>query len=326
MGYVTLAHGSGGEETSRLISDIFSKHLSNPHLDRAEDSAVIALEGGKFAYSTDSFVVTPIEFNGGNIGSLSICGTVNDLCMMGAIPRHLTLGVIIEQGMDFDTLERIARSIGEYAAAAGVKIVAADTKVIEGSGGIYLNTSGIGIIPDDRALGADTLKAGDRILVSGNLGDHHACILSARMGIENDIMSDMAILNAPVAALFDTGIVPRAMRDITRGGLATVLNELADASCCGISIDEESLPVDAKTSALCDILGLDSMYMGNEGTFALVVPEEQAQCALEVLKAFRTSASDIGCVTDEKKVYMRTRFGGMRALPRLQGEGLPRIC
>lgn len=326
MQCVTLAHGSGGQETSKLISDIFSKHLSNPYLDRAEDSAVLDLSGGKYAYSTDSFVIQPIEFNGGNIGSLSICGTANDLCMMGAVPKCMTLGVIIEQGMRFDTLERIAKSIGEYASAAGVRIVAADTKVIQGDGGIYLNTSGLGIIPEGRVLSADSLKPGDRVLVSGNLGDHHACILSARMGIENGISSDMALLNKPVAALFDAGITPRAMRDITRGGLATVLNELALASSCGIAVDEESIPADPKTSALCELLGLESVYMGNEGTFALVVPENQAASALEVLRSFRPSACDIGCVTDCGKVYVRTRFGGKRALPPLQGEGLPRIC
>ncbi len=322
---VTLAQGSGGEETTRLINEIFKDAIGNPHLSCAEDSAVLELSG-KLAYSTDSFVVTPIEFNGGNIGSLSICGTVNDLVMMGATPKYLTLGVIIEQGMECSTLSRIAASIGDYARRAGVLIAAADTKVIEGSGGIYLNTSGIGIIGEGRETRASACQPGDRIIVSGSLGNHHACILSARMGIENNIKSDMALLIEPVQALFDAGIHPHAMRDITRGGFATVINELCTASGCGAVIDEENIPTDADTRALCDLLGLDALYMGNEGTFVLTVAEDDAQRALEVLRCYRQSAMDIGTVTSGSAVAVKTRFGGMRALPPLRGEGLPRIC
>ncbi len=322
---VTLAQGSGGEETSRLINEIFKDAIGNSYLSCAEDSAVVELSG-KLAYSTDSFVVTPIEFNGGNIGSLSICGTVNDLVMMGATPKYMTLGVIIEQGMEYSTLSRIADSIGDYARRAGVSIVAADTKVVEGSGGIYLNTSGIGIIEDGRETRASACLPGDRILVSGSLGNHHACILSARMGIENNIKSDMALLIEPVRALFDAGIYPHAMRDITRGGFATVIGELCSASGCGAVIDEQNIPTDADTRALCDLLGLDPLYMGNEGTFVLTVSEDDAKKALEILRRYRQSAMDIGTITAESAVAVRTRFGGMRALPPLRGEGLPRIC
>jgi len=322
---VTLAQGSGGEETARLINEIFSRHLGNEYLNCAEDSAIIELSG-KLAFSTDSFVVTPLEFSGGDIGALAICGTANDLVMMGAEPKFMTLGVIIEQGMEYSELSRIAESIGIWARKAGVSIVAADTKVVDGAGGLYLNTSGIGIIRNGCETRADGCLPGDRILVSGSLGNHHACILSARMGIENNIKSDLALLAEPVRALFDAGIHPHAMRDITRGGFATVINELASASGCGAEIFEDRLPADEDTRALCDLLGLDPLYMGNEGTFALVVSPEDAPRALDVLKRFRLTAADIGEICSDKQVYVRTRFGGMRALPPLRGEGLPRIC
>ncbi len=323
--HVTSAHGSGGEETSRLINEIFAKPLNNPYLQCAEDSGIIELSG-KLAYSTDSFVVTPLFFQGGNIGSLSVCGTVNDLVMMGAEPKFITLGVIIEQGMEFGALSQIAESIGDYARQAGVSVVAADTKVVDGSGGVFLNTSGIGVIQPGRETRASGCKPGDVIIVSGALGNHHACILSARMGIENSIKSDMALLAEPVKALFDGGITPHAMRDITRGGFATVINELASASGTGVTIDEASLPVDSDTRALCDLLGLDPLYMGNEGTFALAVSAGQADEALSILRSFRSSAAVVGEFNSSGKCAVRTVFGGMRALPPLRGEGLPRIC
>lgn len=322
---VTLAQGSGGEETARLIKDIFSQTIGNSYLSCAEDSGIIELSG-KLAYSTDSFVVTPTQFPGGNIGSLAICGTVNDLVMMGATPKYMTLGVIIEQGMEYSRLSEIAASIGDWARRAGVLIVAADTKVVEGSGGIYLNTSGIGIIEDGRETRASACRPGDKVLVSGSLGNHHACILSARMGIKNNIKSDMALLIEPVRALFDAGIYPHAMRDITRGGFATVIGELCAASGCGTVINETDIPTDADTRALCDLLGLDPLYMGNEGTFALVVSDEDAPKALDILRNYRESAACIGTMTAERAVAVKTRIGGMRALPPLRGEGLPRIC
>ena len=323
--HITSAHGSGGEETSRLISEIFSKSLGNKYLSCAEDSGIIDLSG-KLAYSTDSFVVTPLFFPGGDIGSLSICGTANDIVMMGAVPKFMTLGVIIEEGMDFKTLEKIAQSIGDWAKLAGVSIVAADTKVVEGNGGIYLNTSGIGIIPEGRETRAAGCRPGDAIIVSGALGNHHACILSARMGIDNNIKSDMCLLKEPVCALFEHHITPHAMRDITRGGFATVINELTAVSGTGAIIEKELIPVDEDTRALTQLLGLDPLYMGNEGTFLLIVPPEQTEAALSVLKTFRGSAAQIGQITDTGKCAVRTPFGGMHALPPLRGEGLPRIC
>lgn len=322
---ITLAQGSGGEETAKLIRDLFAAPLSNPILDRAEDGAVVELSG-TVACSTDSFVVTPLVFPGGDIGSLAVYGTANDLAMMGARPQYLTLGVIIEQGMETELLARIAASIGEAAAAAGVAVIAADTKVVEGSGGLYLNTSGIGVIPRGRQVRACGCRPGDRVLVSGPLGNHHACILSARMGIDNQIRSDLAPLFPTVDALFEAGVSIHAMRDVTRGGLGTILNELAAASGCGCALAEELLTVDADTRALCEILGLDPMYMGNEGTFALAVPAADAERALSILRRFRSGAAEIGEITADTRVILRTRYGGSRALPPLRGEGLPRIC
>lgn len=321
---ITLAHGSGGVETDRLIQQVFHEHLGNAMLDRQEDGAVFDL-AGRLAYTTDSFVVTPTFFRGGDIGKLAVCGTVNDLCMMGATPRYLSVGFIIEQGMSFDTLRKIAKSVGDSAREAGVMIAAADTKVVEGSGGIYINTSGIGVIPLERMVGADRCKAGDMVLVSRNLGDHHACIMSHRMGIENSIQSDVAPLVRQVEALFSNGIHPHAMRDITRGGLGTVINELAKASSCGFMLDEGKIPMSTDTRALSQILGLDPFYMGNEGTFLLVVDTSEAEKAREILRGFG-NAEIIGECNEDKKVTVRGILGGKRILPPLYGEGLPRIC
>jgi hydrogenase expression/formation protein HypE len=322
---VTLAHGSGGKETASLIQGVFQQYFTNPLLDRQEDSAVFSLSG-KLAYSTDSFVVTPIFYQGGNIGRLCVCGTVNDLLMMGARPQYLSIGFIIETGMELSDLHKIAQSIGETCREAGVTIAAADTKVIEGNGGIYINTSGIGVIPDGRILGADLCRPQDALIVSGNLGDHHACILSHRMGIENTIKSDNMPLNRQVEALFQAGLTIRAMRDVTRGGLGTVVNELASASQTGCEIQEDTLPVDPQTKALCSILGLDPLYMGNEGKFVAALPEDEAEQAVECLRNLGCHAAKIGRFTKEPGVCVVNRFGGRRDLPVLYGEGLPRIC
>ncbi len=317
---IKLAQGSGGFETSKLIEEVFSSKLGNEYLNRAEDAATLSISG-KIAYSTDSFVVEPIVFPGGDIGKLAICGTVNDLCMMGAVPQYLTIGFILEEGLAVDTLEKIVSSVEECAREAGVKIVAADTKVIPGKGGMYINTSGIGVIPDGRDLKFENIKDGDKILLSRSIGDHHAAIMSARMGIENNIKSDVAPLNTQVEAVFSAGVNVRAMRDVTRGGLGTVLNELASARGVGMTIYEEKLPVSCDTAALCKILGLDIFYMGNEGTFIAIIAPEDEEKALSVLP----NGAIIGECTGDK-VIVKNSFGGERILPVLYGEGLPRIC
>lgn len=322
---ITMAQGSGGVETQRLITRIFSDALGSALLDRAEDAAVFSLSG-RVAYSTDSFVVTPLMFRGGDIGKLAVCGTVNDLCMMGAQPRYLSAGFILEEGLPLETLTKIVTSFGDTAREAGVIIAAADTKVVEGAGGMYINTSGIGIIPDGRDVRADACQIGDKIIVSGNLGDHHACVLSARLGIENQIMSDVKPLNHLVEQLFDAGVFPHAMRDITRGGIGTVLNELAHASGIGCEISEGSIPMAQDTRALAQILGLDPFYMGNEGTFLAMIAPEEEERALAILRQFGNARCIGSFLAGQKTVTVRGSLGGSRILPPLYGEGLPRIC
>lgn len=324
---ITLTHGSGGKATGELITSVFAKHFGNEILNKMEDSAVVP-GYSRIAVTTDSFVITPLFFKGGDIGKLCICGTVNDLLMSGSVPRYITIGFIIEEGMEIELLERIAESASAAAKEAGVMIIAGDTKVIEGNGGVYINTAGIGSMPEGLELGFPTCRAGDAILLSGTIGDHHAAVLSARLGIENSIQSDCAPLNDSVRTLFDNGIRVRAMRDVTRGGLATVLNEIAGSSGLGIEIDEDRIPVAAEVAGLCGLLGLDPLYMANEGKFLVVVDSADAQRAVEKLGKTRygKDATIIGTVTGGRSVILRTRIGGRRKIDVLYGEGLPRIC
>ena len=370
---ITMAHGSGGQSSAQLMSEIFGKHFKNHILDRMEDAAVLRvggetaagresldaggetaaggesldtgretaaggesldtgrpLRGGRIACSTDSFVVTPLEFKGGDIGKLCVCGTVNDLLVSGAEPKYLTAGFILETGVDVAELEKIARSMAETAREAGVLIVAGDTKVVEGKGEIYVNTAGVGFVAEDVDWRGPNCRPGDRIIVSGNLGDHHAAILSRRMGIENDIRSDCAPLSDMVGALHRGGVAVRAARDVTRGGLATVLNELARASGTRFVLEQALLPVSPAVRGLCGLLGLDPLYMGNEGKLAVVVAPEDAEKTVELLRASRygEDACCIGAVeaAEEPSVVLVTELGGRRVVGPLFGEGLPRIC
>ncbi|MEG0830282.1 MAG: hydrogenase expression/formation protein HypE [Anaerovoracaceae bacterium] len=324
---ITMAHGSGGKASAELMSSIFGKYFKNDILDKMEDGAVLQVEG-KIAFSTDSFVVTPLTFKGGDIGKLCVCGTVNDLLMMGAKPEYLSCGFILEEGLEVDLLEQVVKSMAAAAAVAGVKIVAGDTKVVEGSGGLYINTSGIGKIPPNRHISAANCKPGDKIILSGTLGDHHACILSARMEIENNIKSDCAVLADITQALFDGGISVKTMRDVTRGGLGTILNELADTSSCKIQIEESALPMNEEVEGFADILGLDPLYMANEGKMLAVVPGEMAEEALALVRATKNgkNAVIIGEVHQGRGTIIRTHLGGTRVVDVLYGEGLPRIC
>ena len=322
-----MAHGSGGKSSAQLMSDIFGKHFKNQILDRMEDAAVLEVSG-RIACSTDSFVVTPLVFKGGDIGKLCVCGTVNDLLMMGAVPKYITCGFIMEEGLETELLEKIVESMAAQAREAGVMIVAGDTKVVEGSGGLYINTTGIGEIPEGRDVSSRNCRPGDAVIVSGNLGDHHACILSHRMQIENDISSDCAALNDIVEALFDEGIDVRTMRDVTRGGLGTVINEIADSSGCMIELDEEAIPVAGDVRGFSDILGLDPLYMGNEGKMIAVIPANQADRALEIIRGtvHGKNAAVIGYAREGSGAYIKTRLGATRRFDVLYGEGLPRIC
>lgn len=324
---ITLAHGSGGKSTSELIEKIFAKHFSNPILNMMEDSAVVS-GSSRIAVTTDSFVVTPLVFNGGDIGRLSVCGTVNDLLMRGAVPKYITSAFIIEEGADSDMLEHIVESMAETAREAGVTVICGDTKVVEGNGGVFINTTGVGFIGESTDIVSTNLRDGDAIVVSGNIGDHHATILSARMGIENNIKSDNAPLGEMVRKMLRDGIEIHCMRDITRGGLGTVLNELADASRVGIEIEEAKIPVDSEVKAFARVLGLDIMHLGNEGKLAAIMPMEQAEKAVNIMRSckYGENAAIIGKVVKGSGVTLITELGGRRSVTVLYGEGLPRIC
>ena len=326
---ITMAHGGGGKATSELIETIFAKAFQNPALARMEDAAVVP-GNGRLAVTTDSFVVTPLFFPGGDIGRLAVCGTVNDLLMSGAQPHYLTSGFILEEGTEMEELKRIVCSMAETAREAGVTIVAGDTKVIGGQGGIYINTAGVGFVPENQNFGAVNCAPGDIILLSGNLGDHHAAIMSARLGIQNQIVSDCAPLGEMVTCLLESGVRIKAMRDVTRGGLATILHEFAAASGYSIELEEQTIPVSAQVQGFCGVLGLDPLYMGNEGKMVAVVAGEDAQTALECMQRskYGVNAANIGKVSDEQEgaVLMKTAIGGTRIIPELYGEGLPRIC
>lgn len=328
---ITMAHGSGGAFTSELIDEIFVKEFDNETVKELEDCAVIP-GSKKIAMTTDSFVVKPIEYPGGDIGRLCICGTVNDLLMRGAKAKYITCGFIIEEGADSETLKRIVHSMAETAKEAGVIIVAGDTKVIDGNGGIMINTAGVGFVEEGLDISSRNLTAGDLVILSGNLGDHHATILGSRMNITNSIKSDNAPLTDIVSNLLKEKINIHTMRDVTRGGLATVLTELSRSSRVDIKLEEGNIPVSNAVRDFCGLLGLDPLYMGNEGKCIIVLPKNEAGKALEVIRnsKYGENAVIIGEVKemaeDKACVYIETEIGGKRILDVLQGEGLPRIC
>lgn len=328
---ITMAHGSGGAFTSELIDEIFVKEFDNETVKELEDCAVIP-GSKKIAMTTDSFVVKPIEYPGGDIGRLCICGTVNDLLMRGAKPKYITCGFIIEEGADSETLKRIVHSMAETAKEAGVIIVAGDTKVIDGNGGIMINTAGVGFVEEGLDINSRNLTAGDLVILSGNLGDHHATILGSRMNITNSIKSDNAPLTDIVSNLLKEKINIHTMRDVTRGGLATVLTELSRSSRVDIKLEEDKIPVSNAVRDFCGLLGLDPLYMGNEGKCIVVLPKEETEKTLEIIRKsnYGENAVVIGEVKemaeDKACVYIETEIGGKRILDVLQGEGLPRIC
>lgn len=272
---IELRHGSGGEETGRLIHEIFAKYFTNPILDAMEDGAVLPVMKGHPVFTSDSFVVEPLFFPGGDIGKLSICGTVNDLSSMGARPLYLTASFILETGLETETLEKVAASMAETAKEAGVSIVAGDTKVIEGKGGLYINTAGIGERAEGLSISASAMEEGDAVILTGTMGDHHGTILTARLHMKSSLRSDCAPLNGLVESLLSEGLSIHTIRDITRGGLATVANELAEASGRAMEFMEENIPVSEEIRELSGILGLDPLTMGNEGKMLIVLPEKK---------------------------------------------------
>ena len=336
---VNLAHGGGGKAMKDLIDDVFIQAFDNPTLRTLEDQARFDLSaftsrGDRLAFTTDSYVVTPLFFPGGDIGKLAVCGTINDLAVGGAIPLYLSCAAILEEGVEVELLRKIARSMGETARAAGVEIVTGDTKVVPRGAcdKVFLTTTGIGVIPKGRELGAHRLRPGDVVLVNGLLGDHGAAILGARgdMQLDSPIQSDCAALHTLIEALLAAAPHTRALRDATRGGVATVLNEMADASQVSIEIVEEQTPLRAEVKGFCEILGLDPLYLANEGKIVAVLPAAEAEAGLLALRAhpLGRDAAIIGAVDSGEpgRVTMETVFGGTRIVDMLVGEQLPRIC
>jgi len=326
---IIMVHGSGGSATGELIDEIFDREFSNATLDQMEDSAVVP-GARQIAMTTDSFVVTPAEFRGGDIGRLCVCGTVNDLLMRGAVPKYLTCGFILEEGLDVALLKRVVHSMAKTAEEAGVHIVAGDTKVVNGNGELYINTAGVGFVSEGVDIAAGNARTGDAIIVSGNVGDHHAAILSERMNIDTDIESDNAPLVDIVSNLLNSGIHVHTLRDVTRGGLATVLKELSGQSKKTFVIEENKVPVTSKVADFAGLLGLDPLYMGNEGKLVAIVDSHDVDKALDIIRdsKYGKNAAIIGEVKEdsEGKLIETTELGGERELDILQGEGLPRIC
>lgn len=330
MERVMLAHGSGGRLSHELIVNLFQKYLANPHLNQMND-AVLLPGGERLAVSTDSFVVSPLFFRGGNIGKLAVCGTVNDLAVSGAIPKFMSLALILEEGLPMAELEKIVKSVAETATEAGVAIVCGDTKVVErGSADkIFINTTGLGYITD-RLVGPERIRPGDEILITGTIGDHGIAILSEREGLEfqTPVQSDCAPLNGLIDRFYGPGV--KCMRDPTRGGVATTLNELALQGGVSMLLKEESLPLSPSVDSACEMLGLDPLYLANEGKALVIVA---AEAAAEVLMKMQShplgrQAARIGKVEEGKPglVLLETFLGGKRIIGMLEGEHLPRIC
>ncbi|MGB6327307.1 MAG: hydrogenase expression/formation protein HypE [Halarcobacter sp.] len=329
MKTITLAHGNGGQENNELISKVFYKAFKNDILEKSEDAAVI--HNGELAFSTDSFTVSPLFFPGSDIGKLAVCGTCNDLAMMGAKPKYLTCSVIIEEGFDFRSLEKIVRSMKKELEVNGAIVVSGDTKVVpRGSvDKIFINTTGIGEI-QKKGISSNNITKKDVILVSRDIGAHGATIFASREGIDmsSSLQSDCASLYPQVKALIDADIKITALRDATRGGVAAVLNEWASQSNICVEVEEEKIPISDEVNGICELLGFEAMALANEGTFVLAIEKEDASKALEILKRTNETASIIGTVSEQYigKVVLNSAWGTKRFLELPTGELLPRIC
>ncbi len=334
---VRLGHGSGGAMMKRLIDDLFLDEFKAEASLPGDDAGVVPLGGGRIAMSTDSFVVTPQFFPGGNIGRLAVCGTVNDVATSGAEVKYLSCGFVLEEGYPMDKLREIVHTMAQTAAEAGVSIVTGDTKVVERghADGVFINTAGVGLVPEGVNLSGANCKPGDAVLLSGTLGDHGICIISQREGLafSTTLETDAAPLNHLIADVLAAAPHARAFRDPTRGGIASTLNEFAEASGVDILINEVDVPVRDEVRGACEMLGYDVFQVANEGKMVAVVPAEEAQAALEAMKAspYGTQAAIIGQVAEPSTpgghtVRLRTAFGSTRILDMLVGEQLPRIC
>ena len=333
-GHVDLTHGAGGRAMLQLIQQVFVQALGHPTPVLGDDGAVLPNPGGRLVMATDSHVVSPLFFPGGDIGCLSVHGTLNDVAMMGARPLYLSASVILEEGLPLSELRRIADSMAHASHTAGVPVVTGDTKVVPRGqgGGVYITTTGVGVLPDGRSIHGANAQAGDAILVTGPVGDHGVAILCARasLGLEVPVVSDTAALHGLVAQLLDAVPEVRVLRDPTRGGLAATLNELAHQSGVGMMLEEAAVPVRPAVAAACELLGLDPLDMACEGRAVVICPPTRAHRALEALRAHPLGEGSalIGqVIADESRfVQMRTRFGGRRLVHWLAGDALPRIC
>jgi hydrogenase expression/formation protein HypE len=332
---VQLGHGSGGKMSAALVRERFLPHFANDILGQLGDAAIVDINGQALAISTDTFVVQPLEFPGGNIGSLAVHGTVNDLAMMGARPCWLSAGFVLEEGLPLDLLDRVVQAMGTAAREAGVLLVAGDTKVVERgkADGIFINTTGVGLRPANFAPAPARAQAGDAVIVSGLIGRHGIAIMTAREGIafEAEVTSDSAALTPLVERLRESvGDAVHTLRDPTRGGLASALNEIAAAAGVGIALEETALPIPAPVAAACEMLGFDPLYVANEGVLVAFVPERFADTALDALRRhpLGRAAARIGRVTSEHAglVVLETAIGGTRVVDMLPGDQLPRIC
>lgn len=333
-GRIDLSHGSGGRASAQLISQCFARHFDNDLLNRGNDFAAFQSVPGKVVVSTDSHVISPLFFPGGDIGSLAVHGTVNDICVSGATPLYLTAAFIIEEGFPLNSLEKIVTSMARAAESAGVAIVSGDTKVVEkGKGdGVFITTTGVGFLADGIDISGDRARPGDRVIVSGSIGDHGVAVMSRRENLEFEtpVVSDSAALNGLVAAMLNTGAEIHCLRDPTRGGLATTLNELAQQSAVGIRIHEARIPLKPGVAAACELLGLDPLYVANEGKLICICSESDTDTLLHAMHQhpLGRDAAVIGEVIEDNHqfVQMQTVFGGSRMVDWLAGEQLPRIC
>ena len=334
-GCVDLSHGAGGRAMAQLIAGLFHEAFGNEWLARGNDQSAFDVATGRMVMTTDGYVVSPLFFPGGNIGSLAVHGTVNDIAMAGARPLYLSASFIIEEGFRFSDLKRIADSMGEAAREAGVAIITGDTKVVERgkADGVFISTAGVGVLPDGLDLSADKARPGDRVLLSGSLGDHGVAIMSKRQNLtfDTEIVSDSAALHGLVAAMVAAGGQGlRLMRDPTRGGLAATMNEIAQQSNLGFRLQEDAIPVKPAVAAACELLGLDPLHVANEGKLVAVVAPEQVDEVLAAMQAhpLGRDAAQIGeaVADDHRFVQMATSFGGGRIVDWLSGEQLPRIC
>ncbi len=333
-GGIDMSHGGGGRATAQLVAELFLRHLDNALLNQGNDQACFPAPSGRMVMTTDGHVVSPLFFPGGDIGALAVHGTINDVAMAGARPLHLSAAFILEEGFPLAELERIVISMAGAAKAAGVAVVTGDTKVVEaGKGdGVFITTTGVGVVPDGIEISGDRAEPGDAILVSGSIGDHGIAILSKRENLEfeTEIRSDSAALHGLVAAMVEAVPSIHCLRDPTRGGLGTTLNELAQQSGVGMRIREDAIPIKPDVAAACELLGIDPLYVANEGKLVAICPAAEAERLLSVLRGhpLGRDASVIGeVVADEHAfVQMETGFGGQRMVDWLTGEQLPRIC